>query len=224
MGGRVGASHVMYVCSGLVRTGLLTETVILCYAPRQPLSGPVTRYKSSSVYLMIPSLFSMLLLVASAVCIPTLSLGHDHFGRQQPASKRSPRWRRQDDVVWVTSDQPTTRGSSNDCNTDSPLSGGESMIKDINYWRNKYGKKPLCWDQGMVDAAANTGKWNGGSGIAHHNPQYNAEVINPGSDTANGLDLKGHSPFEISYINWLCEGPHDNLGTLCKDQDDIMHV
>ncbi|KAL8709863.1 MAG: hypothetical protein Q9220_005479 [cf. Caloplaca sp. 1 TL-2023] len=95
---------------------------------------------------------------------------------------------------------------------------------DINYWRTKFNKKILCWDQGLAGAAAYTGQQNGGSGIIHHNSKDNAEVINPGSDNAYGQDLKGHSPFEISFIAWLCEGPHDKLEGLCEFQHGIANV
>ena len=107
----------------------------------------------------------------------------------------------------------------------SPLSAGDSMLTDINYWRNAYGKTALTWSSELADAALNTGNLNHGNtaSAVHYNAQMAAEVIAGGSDTTMGKDLQGHSPFEISYISWLCEVPDANrLGDLCKFQKDIM--
>ena len=107
----------------------------------------------------------------------------------------------------------------------SPLSAGDSMLTDINYWRNAYGKTQLTWSNELADAALNTGNLNHGNtaNMVQYNAQMAAEVIAGGSDTTMGKDLQGHSPFEISYISWLCEVPDANrLGDLCQFQKDIM--
>lgn len=98
------------------------------------------------------------------------------------------------------------------------------MLTDINYRRKAYGKTALTWSNELADAALNTGTLDGGisANEVHHNAQMAAEVIAPGSDISMGKDLQGHSPFEISYISWLCEVPDGRLGDLCKFQQDIM--
>lgn len=106
----------------------------------------------------------------------------------------------------------------------SPLSGDTSILSTINKWRTAYGKNTLTWSQDLANAAANTGQLDGGSSAneAHHAPPDAAEVIAPGSDNAMGKDLQGRSPFEISYIEWLCEVQSDVLGDSCAFQQTIM--
>ena len=128
-------------------------------------------------------------------------------------------------LVTGVASMPTLSPRQGSGSTDgSPLSAGDSMLTDINYWRNAYGKPSLTWSNELADAARNTGTLDGGSSAneVHHNAQMAAEVIAPGSDTTMGKDLQGHSPFEISYISWLCEVPDGRLGDLCKFQQNIM--
>ena len=106
----------------------------------------------------------------------------------------------------------------------SPLSDGTSLLTTINKWRTAYGKNPLTWSADLAAAALNTGTLDGGdsSKEAHHQAPQAAEVISPGNDNDMGKDLQGHSPFEISYINWLCEVQSDVVGDLCAFQQSIM--
>ena len=107
----------------------------------------------------------------------------------------------------------------------SPLSDGKSLLSTINYWRSAYGVGFLTWGTDLEAAAANTGQLDGGSSANEvHHPMdiYTAEVIAPGNDNDNGKDLQGHSPFEVSYLSWLCEQRSDTLGGLCDFQQSIM--
>ena len=106
----------------------------------------------------------------------------------------------------------------------SPLSDGISLLTTINNWRTAYGKKPMTWSDELAGAALNTGTLDGGdsSKEAHHPAPQAAEVISPGNDNDLGKDLQGHSPFEISYLNWLCEVPSDVVGDLCAFQQSVM--
>ncbi|KAL8784228.1 MAG: hypothetical protein Q9195_009127 [Heterodermia aff. obscurata] len=106
----------------------------------------------------------------------------------------------------------------------SPLSDGVSLLTTINKWRTAYGRDLLTWSDDLATAAFNTGTLDGGdsSKEAHHPAPQAAEVISPGSDNDMGKDLQGHSPFEISYVNWLCEVQSDVVGDLCAFQQSIM--
>ncbi|KAL8636442.1 MAG: hypothetical protein Q9226_009255, partial [Calogaya cf. arnoldii] len=96
------------------------------------------------------------------------------------------------------------------------------MLSTINGWRYALGASQLSWSQDMANAAASTGQQNQGGalGMKHHNPKYAAEVIGPGSDNDMGKDLKGRSPFEISFIGWICERPSSQMGNACSLVDN----
>ncbi|KAI4212242.1 MAG: hypothetical protein L6R36_009491 [Xanthoria steineri] len=104
------------------------------------------------------------------------------------------------------------------------------MLSTINGWRHTVGASPLSWSQDMANAAANTGRLNGGGVSMNHHPANGAaEVISPGSDTAMGQNLKGRSPFEISFIAWICEKPSPAMGNACQlvdtnRQDAVMRI
>ncbi|KAL8953017.1 MAG: hypothetical protein Q9183_007356, partial [Haloplaca sp. 2 TL-2023] len=110
----------------------------------------------------------------------------------------------------------------------SPLSNGVSYLTTINDWRVKYNKKPMTWSPKMASAAANTGELNDGicdENMQHHAPDNAAEVIGPGSDRAMGKNLHGRSPFEISFLGWLCErssGSQLQREGACQDQESVM--
>ena len=104
------------------------------------------------------------------------------------------------------------------------------MLSTINGWRRTLGASPLSWSQDMANAAANTGRLNGGGVSMNHHPANGAaEVISPGSDSAMGQNLKGRSPFEISFIAWICERPSSAMGDACQlvdtnRQDAVMRM
>ncbi|KAL8772124.1 MAG: hypothetical protein Q9209_002559 [Squamulea sp. 1 TL-2023] len=94
------------------------------------------------------------------------------------------------------------------------------MLSIINGWRYTLGANPLSWSKELADAAANTGRLNNGRlAMNHHAPSNAAEVIAPGSDNDMGLDLHGRSPFEISFISWICEVPSPKMGDACSLTD-----
>ena len=121
--------------------------------------------------------------------------------------------------VTDTSEVPTDNGSNNGA------VGTTDILSVINYWRDAYRVGRLEWGSDLEAAAANTGQLAGGDTrkMSHHPmDQQTAEVIGPGNDNAFGKDLQGHSPFEIAYLNWLCEVKSDTLGGLCDFQQTIM--
>lgn len=94
----------------------------------------------------------------------------------------------------------------------------QAILSTVNCWRCALCAKRLIWSEDMAQAAANTGQLNSGgaAGMNHHAPPGTAEVIAPGSDTAIGIDLQGRSPFEISFIAWICEKPSSRMGDACS--------
>lgn len=130
--------------------------------------------------------------------------------------------------------QATTPDTSSTGGNDGSNDGGNDLLSTVNYWRRQYGKSSLSWDQSCVDAASNTGNLNGGgaNGMTHHPPSFPAqitgavgvgEVIAPGTDSALGKDLKGHTPFDLAMIGWLCEvdGPNEPVHAACADMTAI---
>lgn len=125
--------------------------------------------------------------------------------------------------------EPITAGSHDGNavpNDGSSPASGNSMLEVINQWRSAYGLKELQWSPSMVEAAENTGKLNNGNawGFQHRNPSDAGEVMAPGSDNDKGQDLRGHSPFEISYISLLCEVPNGPVADSCPMQNQIMSM
>ena len=98
------------------------------------------------------------------------------------------------------------------------------MLATINKWRAAYNVGALSWSQAMVDGAAQSGRLSNGNGdgFQHQGAENAAEVMTPGNDNDGGEDLKGYSPFEISYIAWLCEVPSDILGDACAVQNSVI--
>ena len=116
-------------------------------------------------------------------------------------------------------------------NDGSPLSDGRSLLSTINYWRNEYGLSNLAWNTTLQGVAQNTGSLDNGCPCSetHHPIEPTAghgtgEVIAAGSDSDGGgkWDTKGHSPFEIAYMAWLCEGPASKLGANGQDLCDLV--
>ncbi|KAL8674235.1 MAG: hypothetical protein Q9168_001360 [Polycauliona sp. 1 TL-2023] len=114
-----------------------------------------------------------------------------------------------------------------------PLEKRDDLLTTINGWRYALGAQPLSWSQDMANAAASTGQQNqgGAAGQTHHPARNAAEVIAPGSDNSMGKDLKGRSPFEISFIAWICERPSSQMGDACElvnpdtnDWNAVMHM
>ncbi|KAL8988962.1 MAG: hypothetical protein Q9169_008467 [Polycauliona sp. 2 TL-2023] len=90
------------------------------------------------------------------------------------------------------------------------------ILSQVNGWRSALGANSLSWNQDLANAAGYTGQLNGGGASQNHHPAPGAaEVISPGSDWNMGKDLQGRSPFEISFIAWICEKPDGRMGSVC---------
>lgn len=106
-----------------------------------------------------------------------------------------------------------------------PTSGGVSLIATVNKWRTAYGLNTLKWNSALEANALKTGNNDHGSIETHElNPGSMAQVITPGQEVSVG-NLNGDSPFELSYITWLCEVPTDSeLEGQCQSVADVLHM
>ncbi|KAL9111367.1 MAG: hypothetical protein Q9227_004244 [Pyrenula ochraceoflavens] len=118
---------------------------------------------------------------------------------------------------------PSPSGSSGS----SPLSGGVPMIDTVNKWRRIQGHSELTWDNTLQSNAQSTVDMNQGGVIMQHSGP-NAQVLvdgfsqwptgevhyMAGTQHDNGttwedlaVEFDNMTPFEWSYIQWLCEYP-----------------
>ena len=89
------------------------------------------------------------------------------------------------------------------------------MIDIVNKWREAYGLGTLEWDDQLAKNAEKTGVDGGGANQNHElNPGSFAQVITPGQKSMVG-NYAPTSPFELSYVAWLCEVPSSQLGGMC---------
>ena len=149
---------------------------------------------------------------------PAPTLNPDPYPSSSPSPSPSP----------SPSASPAPASSPSNSNDGSTLSEGTSLLSTINYWRNEYGLSTLAWNTTLQGVAQNTGSLDNGCPCSEtHHPigptagHGTGEVIAAGSDSDGGgkWDTKGHSPFEIAYMAWLCEGPASKLGANGQGQD-----
>ncbi|KAL9608624.1 MAG: hypothetical protein Q9167_006567 [Letrouitia subvulpina] len=107
---------------------------------------------------------------------------------------------------------------------ENPTSGGVPLIDTVNKWRKAYGLVQLQWDARCSQNAKKTGADSNGlpSNQTHEIiPPTTSQVISPGQSIRNGDYTQ--TPFELSYIGWLCEHPGGPLVQggvdLCALQD-----
>lgn len=112
----------------------------------------------------------------------------------------------------------------------SPYSDGVHLLTTINKWRKIYNLPLLKWNHQLELNALKTGTDGAGYYQNHElNPGTMAQVITPGMSVKYGDDLGGDSPFELSFVAWLCESSSDaELKSDGKDQcklvDDKLHM
>lgn len=105
----------------------------------------------------------------------------------------------------------------------SPKSGGVTLLTTVNKWRSIYKLPTLKWDPQLEKNALKTGTDGGGVNQNHElNPGTYGQVIAPGMEKPYG-DLGPDSPFELSFVAWLCEVSSDpQLKTGGVDQCDLV--
>ena len=121
---------------------------------------------------------------------------------------------------------PTSESTSSDT---SPLSGGVSLLTTVNHYRQLYSLPTLSWSSVLTKNALKTGTDGNGVTQTHQlNPGSFAQVITPGMSTAV-VDLGGNTPFELSYVAWLCEvssDPQLSAGgdNKCDTVEKVLHM
>ncbi len=105
------------------------------------------------------------------------------------------------------------------------LSGGQSILSNINEWRTAYGVAKLSWNNTLASNAQKTGRDNGGLNEKHElnhgtssrkcpksaetNPAAGsmAQVISPGIQDQDicGRNMDRMTPFGLIHMGWLCE-------------------
>ena len=91
----------------------------------------------------------------------------------------------------------------------SPNSGGVSLLTIVNKWRVKYNVPTLTWSTILAANAQKTGDDGQGSIQRHElNPGTHAQVICPGQKNP-ATNYMPDTPFELSYVAWLCERPQE---------------
>lgn len=105
----------------------------------------------------------------------------------------------------------------------SPTNGGQSILGTCNKWRKQYGLPTFKWDSQLEKNALKTGTDGRGQNQVHQlNQGTMGQVITPGMVEKYGGDLGGDTPFELSYVAWLCEVPSDKLKADGKDQCKLV--
>lgn len=98
----------------------------------------------------------------------------------------------------------------------------------MNKWREAYGLPKFEWSAKLQANAQKTADDNGGVTMSHQlNPGSFGQVITVGAEVAVA-DLQGDSPFELSFVSWLCEVPSETLKMGGVDQcalvDEVLHM
>ncbi|KAF1986372.1 hypothetical protein K402DRAFT_404450 [Aulographum hederae CBS 113979] len=124
----------------------------------------------------------------------------------------------------------TSAAPSTGSDDGSPMNGGKSVLSIVNKWRStQAGCGHFTWDSQLAKNALKTGVDGGGVNQVHQlNAGSYAQVITPGMEKAGDFDLKGDTPFELSYTAWLCEAPTSALTGASPDQctlvNDVLHM
>ncbi|KAL6721358.1 hypothetical protein ACLMJK_000461 [Lecanora helva] len=117
----------------------------------------------------------------------------------------------------VESSAPSTGG-----NDGAPQSGGKSILESANKFRTLMGFKPFTYSQQLDGNAAKTNNDDGSNSMTHElNSGSMAQCIAQVDNKSGG---SGFTPFELTYLGWLCEIDDSRLGTMCDTMKDLTHM
>lgn len=105
-------------------------------------------------------------------------------------------------------------GSSGSSNDGAPLSGGVSILETANKYRAMFGFPAFSYSSTLDGNAAKTNSDNGANSMKHQlNAGSFAQCIGQVDNTSGGGGL---TPFELTYLGWLCEMPENQITEACK--------
>ena len=100
-------------------------------------------------------------------------------------------------------------------NDGAPKSGGVSILETANKYRSLMGYPTFTYSSTLDANAAKTNRDDGANTMTHElNPGSMAQCI---AEVDNTDGTAKYTPFELTYLAWLCEIPDDRLGNACKD-------
>lgn len=108
-------------------------------------------------------------------------------------------------------------------NDGAPQSGGVSILETANKYRAMQGFPPFEYDSQLAGNSAKTNAATGAMVMTHQlNTGSNAQCIAQASPSKGSY--KNLTPFEMTYLGWLCEIDDSKLTTLCKDMMDFSKM
>lgn len=106
-------------------------------------------------------------------------------------------------------------GSSGSSNDGAPLSGGVSILETANKYRAMMGYSAFTYSSTLAGNSAKTNADNGANIMKHElNDGSFAQCI---AEVDNNSGSNGLSPFELTYLGWLCEIQDAKIATVCKE-------
>jgi uncharacterized protein YkwD len=112
--------------------------------------------------------------------------------------------------------------SSGNANDGAPKSGGVSILETANKYRILMGYSPFTYSSTLATNSAKTNADNGANAMLHElNSGSSAQCI---AQVDNNTGSKGLSPFELTYLGWLCEIQDAKIGTVCQVMLDATNM
>ena len=117
------------------------------------------------------------------------------------------------------SSQPSQPSGGND---GAPTSNGKSILASANKYRSLMGYPEFTYSSKLGANAADTNQADGANSMTHKlNSGSMAQCIAQGDDTLGSGD---YSPFDLTYLGWLCEISDGRLGNDCNVMESTTHM
>lgn len=124
--------------------------------------------------------------------------------------------------VSVTPVQSSAASAPTSSNDGAPQSGGVSILETANKYRAMFGFPAFSYNSTL---AANAAKTNADNGANVKNHELNAgSFAQCIAEVDNNAGSNGLSPFELTYLAWLCEIPDAKIGVVCKEMLDATNM
>lgn len=122
----------------------------------------------------------------------------------------------------TTSAAPVQSSQPSGGNDGAPVSNGKSILESANHYRSLMGFPEFTYSSKLGANAAKTNEDDGANSMTHElNPGSMAQCISQADDTkASG----NFSPFDLTYLGWLCEISDGRLGGDCDVMESATHM